>query len=481
MADARPLIVDLDRSLTRADVAMESLVRVARRSVALCAALLWWMLAGRAGLKTRLARLDPVDPARLPYRAEVIALIQSARADGRPVWLASAAHGRNVVRVARHLGLFDGIIASTRRANIKGSAKLAAIRAAFPDTPFDYVGDSTADRPIWRAAQRAYTVGAPVGGPNEERLGQPPRGTARALLKAIRPHQWAKNSLVFVPLLTAGLLGHGGAICATMLAFACLSAIASGVYLLNDLLDIDADRQHGKKQHRPLASGDLTIAVAVVAAVVAVLGGLGAAWWWLGLPAFAALITYFTLTVAYSFRIKSAMIADVITLACLYTIRLVVGAAALGVPISSWLLLFSTFFFLSLGYLKRYIELRGSAVDGDMLLSGRGYVPSDVEIVSMSGISAGMVSLLVIALFADAMQASGQYAAPQLLWLLMLPLLYWFNRVWMMARRGQVDGDPVAFAIRDRRSIIVGAAMTVLVLCAKFVPMGTVLVALHPQ
>ena len=223
---------------------------------------------------------------------------------------------------------------------------------------------------------------------------------------------------------------------------------------------------------RPLASGALPVPVAVLAAPVFILAGLGGAALLLGLPALIALCVYFALTVAYSFRIKAAMIADVIALACLYTIRLWVGAAAVGVAVSSWLLLFSIFFFLSLGYLKRYIELMASTRAEHELLSGRGYVRSDAEIVAISGIAAGMVSLLVIILFANAMREGGGYASPDLLWLLVIPLLYWLNRVWMMARRGEVDGDPVAFAIRDPRSIAVGAMMALIVAAAKYLDIG---------
>ena len=473
MADARPvpLIVDCDRTLTRADMAIEACVRFGKQHWTHWFILMWWMLTGRAAMKTQLARACPVDAGRLPVNASVTAIIDEARRDGRPVILASAGHRRNLSRVARTLGPFDAVIGSSRRGNAKGRAKLDAIRAIIGDAPFDYVGDSKADRILWRAARIAYTVGAGTGATDERRLEQP-TPVWRALIKAMRPHQWAKNALVFVPLLTAGLIGDGEAVLRAALAFVLLSLLASSVYLVNDTLDIEADRAHRTKYKRPIASGALPIPVALAAAALFVAVALGGALIGLGLPGTLALGGYFILTVAYSFYLKSTVIADVVALAMLYTVRLVIGAAAIGVPVSGWLLLFSMFFFLSLAYLKRYIELRQATGPDHRLLGGRGYAPSDVDIVAISGVSSGMVSLLVVALFAEAMAKDGSYASGGLLWLLVLPLLYWLNRVWMMARRGEVDGDPVAFAIRDRKSILLGVIILAIVAAAKFVPAG---------
>jgi len=470
IGDETALVVDLDRTLITGDVAMEACVTEAKRGFGALLVLLWTMIRGKARLKSLLARRAPVDPAALNYRPEVLELIAHARHQRRRVILASAAHWRNARRVAAHLGLFDEVIASGARHNAKGGAKLAAIRASLGNKPFDYVGDCGADRSIWREARVAYTVEAPTGMRHEERLA-PARSRLRALVKAARPHQWAKNALVFVPLASSGLLANGRAIGQSLLAFAAMSLIASSVYLLNDLLDIESDRQHTKKRHRPLASGALPIPLALVACVGFAVAGLALAWQ-LGLPSFSAMAIYFGLTLAYSMRLKAAMIADVLTLACLYTIRIIAGAAAISVPVSSWLLLFSVFFFLSLGYLKRYVELRSSAREPDELLSGRGYTRSDTEIVAISGLAAGMVSILVMVLFAEAMGKSGAYATPQLLWLLPLPLLYWLNRIWMMGRRGQVDSDPVAFAITDGKSIAVGAALGGILVAAKFAAIG---------
>lgn len=468
-ADARAvaLVVDLDHTLIRGDVAVEAMVRVLRHGLAATAALVRCLRRGPAATKTWLTRRLPPDAATLPYRDEVLALIAEARAEGRPVILATAAHWRTAARVAAAVGPFDAVLASGRRRNLKSAAKLAAIRAHLGGAPFDYVGDARADRPLWRAARRAYTVGVATGSAGEIRLA-PRSRTAAALLRAARPHQWAKNALVFVPLVTSGQLGQAAH---AAVAFACLSLIASSIYLVNDVLDVDADRAHPRKRRRPIAAGTLAIPTALAVAAAGTLSGLAGAASLLGPAALVAIACYLALTLAYSFRLKAAMIADVLTLACLYTVRIIAGAAAIGVAVSFWLLLFSIFLFLSLGYLKRYVELRGSTRGGDELLSGRGYAPADEGIVAMNGVAAGMVSVLVLALFAEAMSRADTYASPPLLWLLPLPLLYWLNRIWMMGRRGEVDSDPVAFALTDRKSLVIGAITAAILVAAKFSPL----------
>jgi 4-hydroxybenzoate polyprenyltransferase len=241
------------------------------------------------------------------------------------------------------------------------------------------------------------------------------------------------------------------------------------VYLVNDLLDIPADRAHKTKCKRPLAAGTLSVPVAIVAALILMVVPLLLAYATLGSLTALVILGYLMLTTAYSFRLKAVMTLDVITLACLYTTRIVAGAAAIHVLLSFWLFTFSVFFFLSLAYLKRYTELSTAAAAPGMLVKGRGYLPEDLRIVETSGVATGMLSILVLALFINSLGESHLYATPQLLWLLCLPLLYWINRVWMMARRGEVEGDPVAFAIKDKRSLILVAIMGLIMLAAQTV------------
>lgn len=461
----RPLYVDLDRTLVAGDVSLESFLRFARGGIVPMILLCLWLLRGRAFAKTMVARRVALDPATLPYRAEVLDLIRAARADGRRVVLASGSHRHHVNRIARHLGLFDAVAGTERRRNLTGRAKLAWIGGDACGA-FDYIGDSRADRPIWQAARIGLTVGHHPGGANMRRVPHAGQPRWRAALRAMRPHQWAKNVLIGVPLATAGLWSDPALISHGVLAFILFSLSASGVYLLNDLLDIDADRAHRTKHRRPIAAGALPIPAALgMAALLLTIPPL-LAWAALG-PRFAIVqVGYLVLTTAYSMRLKQVMTLDAIILACLYTLRIFAGAIAISVPVSSWLLTFSIFFFLSLAYLKRYTELAGAA-SPDRLLSGRGYVGADIEIVMVSGVAAGMVSILVLALFINGSAPEYAHGTPELLWGLCLILLYWQSRVWMMARRGQVSGDPIAFAITDRRSLVLGALAAAIVILAQ--------------
>lgn len=464
------LYVDLDGTLTPADVSIEAFVTFARAKPLNGLMLLFWLFKGRAFAKAMVARRLPLDPATLPYRAAVLQLIETERAAGRRVVLASASHRRNVGRVARHLGLFDGVIASSARRNLKGREKLRAIHEAESearrDAGFHYVGDCKADLPLWAKAARGYSVRHRPKDHAVEMLEAAPASGWSALLKAMRPHQWAKNALIFVPVLTAGLVTDPAALGRAGVAAILFSLLASGVYLLNDVVDIDADRAHATKRRRPLASGALSVPAALAASAVLMTLPIVATALLMGPGLALVLIVYLILTTAYSLRLKAVMTLDVITLACLYTIRIFAGSVAVGVTTSFWLFTFSVFLFLSLAYLKRYTELAFKS-GPDELVKGRGYLPSDLEMITIAGMASGMTSILVLALFINAAQADPAYRTPDMLWLLCLLLLYWINRVWMMARRGEVEGDPVAFAMRDRRSIVVGALMGAVVLVSQ--------------
>lgn len=469
-ANATPLIVDVDGTLVRADISLESMVRIARTGLWALFTLVMVLLRGRAAAKTFAARRDPVDPARLPYRTEVLELVREAVAAGRPVLLASASHWRNVRRIARYLGLSQTPIATGRRANLKGAAKLDAIRRRIgDDASFDYIGDSRADLCLWSAARVGWTTGLVPGGIPVHRLGPPRPRLMRALAGSMRPHQWAKNALVLVPLLLSGLFFDPAMTIKAIAALLCMSVIASAIYLINDVADIDADRAHASKWKRPLAHGDLSIPAALAFAVVLAGGGLAGGWFAGGGDLLAWLLAYVVMSMAYTFRIKAVMVADAILLSLLYTIRIAIGGAAIGVAISYWLLLFSVFLFLSLAFLKRYIEIRDSA-DTHRLIKARGYVGGDLDLVMASGVSSGMVAVLVLALFAHEPEALANYAHPDLLLFSCLPLMYWLIRTWMMARRGEVEGDPVAFAMRDRRTLALFAMIGLIFLFALMGP-----------
>jgi len=274
-----------------------------------------------------------------------------------------------------------------------------------------------------------------------------------------------KNLLVFVPLLTAHRLHDDVATRSALLAFAAFSLAASGAYLLNDLADLDHDRRHPDKRRRALASGDLPLWVgALLAPLLLMLAFL------LSVPLDgmfrAELACYVAATMAYSLWVKRLVLLDVFTLAGLYTVRILAGAAAIPVPVSHWLLVFSLFMFLSLALAKRYAELSALARRDGLSAPGRGYRTADRTLVGAMGVASGQLSVLVFALYVTSSDVRALYASPGLLWLACPMLLYWVARVWLMAYRDELHEDPLVFALRDRTSMAIAVAIGAVMLAA---------------
>jgi len=298
--------------------------------------------------------------------------------------------------------------------------------------------------------------------------GKPPM--ASALLQAMRPHQWVKNLLLFIPLMAAHRYGHSASVLQALLAFLVFGLTASSVYLLNDLVDVADDRHHSRKRHRPFAAGNLGLVQGwliwpALLLLAFTLSGMGLPW-----PFTAVLATYFVLTLAYSLRLKQVPVVDVLTLATLYTLRIIAGAAAVAVPLSFWLLSFSMFLFLSLAFIKRYSELRAARATGQSTaLRGRGYEPQDLELVSSLGGTAGYISVLVLALYIQDGHTASLYATPTFIWLACPLLLFWISRAWLITHRGHMPDDPIVFALKDRVSWIVAALFVVVFVLAKVI------------
>jgi 4-hydroxybenzoate polyprenyltransferase len=336
---------------------------------------------------------------------------------------------------------------------------------------FDYVGDARADLPVWAAARHAIVVGGPrlVRAAGQvarvERVFAPPP-RAPALWRALRLHQWAKNLLLFLPLLAAHQVGNGAQLLAAGLAFLAFGLTASAVYLLNDLLDLSADRRHPSKCRRPFAAGTLPLAWGLLLAPLLLLGAAAISGLWLPAPFGAVLVGYFLLTSAYSFALKRLPILDVMTLAALYTLRVIAGAAAVAIWPSFWLLAFSLFLFLSLALVKRYAELDGLQARGELTAAGRGWQVADLPLIGGLGAASGMAAVLVLALYIDSEPARRLYQLPEALWLLTPLLLYWVSRLWFKTHRGEMHDDPVVFALRDRVSLGIGGVAVAIVLLA---------------
>jgi 4-hydroxybenzoate polyprenyltransferase/phosphoserine phosphatase len=460
-----PLVVDLDGTLIFSDLLLESGLSYLKRHPSRFHMPLRWLLGGKAKLKGRLAETSELDVSVLPYNEAVLALIRREKQRGRRIVLATASHHSYAERIAAHLGLFDQVLGSDLHTNLCARHKRDALIAAFGRHGFDYAGNSADDLPVWQAARHAYLVNA--GGRLSQRAGRQgnvveelacQRQSLRTWLRAMRIHQWTKNLLIFVPLLASHQLTNPQLLLDGLLALLFFGLCASSIYILNDLLDLQDDRQHAYKRLRPFASGALPVRSGLLAFPLLLLLSLSGALvllpWTFGL----VLASYCVLTIAYSLWLKQLMAVDVLLLAMLYTSRIVAGTFAFAVSLTFWMLAFSMFIFLSLALLKRCAELRDARSKGkSQKTPGRGYYPDDLEIVSALGVSSGYLSVMVLALYIQEGTTAALYRHPQLIWLACPLLLFWITRIWMLTHRGLMHDDPVVFAMRDRTSLLVGA------------------------
>lgn len=454
---ATPLCVDLDGTLIKTDVLVELFVLLLKTRPVDLFRVPGWLLRGKAHLKKELAARVDLDVTCLPYREPLLEFLRSEHRAGRKLVLATAADERVAQKVAAHLDIFSTVVASDGVVNLSGSAKLDALERTCGEEGFTYVGDAPVDLAVWREAKGAILVGRGTRFArqltNVERTFDDEKRPGE-LLHAMRLHQWAKNTLVFVPLLLAHETLNLPLVGAALLAFFAFGLCASSVYVQNDLLDLEADRHHARKRFRPFASGALPIKFGLLLAPALLLFAVLAA---LPLPILflGVLGLYFALTLSYSFYFKRKAILDVLLLAILYTVRIVAGGVAVSVAVSPWLLAFSMFFFLNLAYVKRFSELRDLPKESS--LRARGYTSSDLEGLADLGVSSGYVAILVVALYINSPEVRLLYRAPEFLWLLCPLLVYWVSRVWLLARRGKMHDDPVVFALRDRVSYLIGA------------------------
>jgi 4-hydroxybenzoate polyprenyltransferase len=460
-----PFVVDLDGTLIRTDLLLESGFAFIRAQPLRLFAPIAWLVEGKAHLKTRLAECTPLEVKALPYDMELMELLAAEKAKGREIILATASHRRYAEQIAAHLQIIDRVIATESGINMAGTAKRDALVREFGDKGFDYAGNAMADLPVWAAARHAYVVNPDAGVEararaqgNVERVMSTEGSKLRAWRKALRLHQWAKNLLIFVPLLASHHVGQPAQLWHGLIAFFLFGLCASSVYLLNDLLDLSDDRHHSSKRMRPFASGQLSLLSGILAfPVLLALAFIGSR---LLLPPMftLALLVYYGLTLAYSLGLKRIMALDVIVLALLYTLRLIAGTFAFDVNLTFWMLAFSMFIFLSLALVKRFSELREARVGGvQKKARGRGYYPGDLEMVASLGASSGYLAVMVLALYIQDPATVVLYHHPRVIWMACPILLFWISRIWMLAHRGEMHEDPVVFAMEDRVSLLVGA------------------------
>lgn len=460
--------VDLDGTLITGDLLWESFVDLFKRRPLLGLRTLFALGRGRAAFKRAVADASEFDPAALPYRAELLTLLSDRRAAGDRLVLATASDQQLADRISEHLGIFHEAYGSNGTQNLSGQVKAERLVELFGRGGFEYIGNDWADIPIWVVSRRATAVSPPAAlavrlsalGVDVDVTGVA-RGRLRPIFRSLRSYQWVKNLLVFVPLLASHQWSNTKAWVASFLTFVAFNLSASAIYIVNDILDIRADRKHPRKRLRPIASGDMSIPTGVVAGAVLLSASF--------LIAMSAsfrltlvLSVYLLATVAYSASLKSRPVIDVFVLAALYVLRIVAGSAATGIDPSSWLLAFALFSFLSLAFVKRYTELL--AVKD--WIPGRGYGPVDSPWLQSVGTATGYMAVLVLALYVNSPEVNALYARPRLLWLLCPLLMYWFTRLWFRAGRSLVHDDPILETARDPFSYLLALAVVAIMLGA---------------
>ena len=482
--DLKPLCVDLDGTLIKTDCLFETLLGAIHKNPATIFKVPQWLAKGRPTLKAKLAELHIPDTHTLPWNQEVIDYITEEKSKGRKVLLVTASYIKVAQAIADHLGIFDEVLATDGKVNLKSHNKAKLLVERFGEKQFDYIGNESCDIPIWQAAgtalianstptlvQKTKSLDLPT-----ETIGDSHSNLPKALVKACRPHQWAKNTLLFVPLLTAHLYTTTQLLINTVLAFIAMGLCASTVYILNDLLDLESDRNHHSKRRRPIASGKLPIHISLFLPPLLLAISFSTAWFLIN-PTFTLLLgCYLIITSAYSLYLKQKILVDVFLLAGLYSMRIIIGASvactAGGVlfegyiELSNWLITFSTLFFLSLAMAKRYSELHNLAQTDRKKPSGRSYHVDDRPLISQLGITSGFLAVLVFALYIYSERSTELYHNPNALWLICPPLLYWVAYVWLVTTRGKMREDPVTFAIKDKISYLVGIIIVIAPLLA---------------
>ena len=468
------IAVDLDGTLTLTDTLHESLLLILKNKPLMLLMLPVWLLKGIAFFKVKVAENSDLNVTSLPYNEPLIDWLKNERAKGKKIVLCSAANERIVRAVAEYLQLFDDVMFSDAITNLKSVNKRKALEKKFGLKSYDYAGNSSADIEVWAGSRHAIVVNAGHNLSEQAKevstISQsfPPSSvTISDWRRALRLHQWLKNMLLFVPILAAHQYGNIQLLSKLILAFISFSLCASAVYIINDLLDLESDRHHPRKSSRPFAAASIPIVTGIILfsilALVSFILGLMVNSFFLTI-----LIGYFLLTTMYSFILKRIVIVDCLTLALLFTLRIIAGAAAVSLPLSFWLMAFSIFIFLSLALVKRYAELMMHLQAGNNQAHGRGYAVTDASLLQTLGVSAGYLSILVIALYLRSEDVMNLYMQPVAIWFAMPLLLFWVSWIWLKAHRGEMHDDPIVFAVKDKASLATaGLIVAVFVLATK--------------
>jgi 4-hydroxybenzoate polyprenyltransferase/phosphoserine phosphatase len=473
-ASQRALCVDLDGTLVKSDTLVDSLLLLVRTNPLAALRVPFWLKGGKAALKARVCSQVQLDAAHLPYNRGLLEFLILQHSQGRKLYLTTGADGSLARQIAAHLGIFEDVLASDGATNLTGHNKLQSLQQRFAGEGFDYIGNARPDLPLLSHSGEAMVANpdlalqgllkkhnVPVAHRFDDRA-----PFSKTFLKTIRLHQWAKNVLIFVPVLLAHAL-RLSLIADAVVAFFCFSLCASATYIVNDLLDIEADRHHPKKRNRPFAAGDLSPATGVAISFAFLIAAFaGAAL--LPVAFMGWLFTYLITTLCYSLYLKRVVLVDVILLSGLYTLRMLAGGAATHVAFSPWLAALSVFLFLSLAMVKRFSELQNIRARGNVLSNGRGYLLVDIEQLRSFGTASAYAAVVVFALYINGKDVVALYHHPTRMWLMTPLMILWLSRVWLLASRGELNEDPVIFAVTDRMSLLIGAAIAIIAVLAAF-------------
>jgi 4-hydroxybenzoate polyprenyltransferase len=474
-ASLAPLAVDLDRTLIRSDSLVEHFLQnlFHRPRKALRAILT--LRKGKAAFKRAVTLAVRLDSSHLLFNEELLEYLRVQHRQGRELHLVTAADQSVADLVAGKMAMFTSAVGSSPELNLKGAQKLEYLEGRFPQG-FSYAGDSAADLVIWRKARSAVLVGvrastrravAAMGCAIELDIAAE-RKRLRDWLSLIRVHQWSKNLSLFVPLILGHAFMNPAAVLSVLVGFIAMSLVASGTYIFNDISDLASDRLHPTKRARPIARGAIDAGPAFGVAVLAIAVGL-ALMATQSVAAAALLVAYFAISLSYSSALKRLAIVDIFVLAGLYTIRIFMGGYLAGATASHWLVMFSFFFFFSLSLAKRHVEIvtAGRSTNTDVTINGRGYRTSDAPLTLALGVSTSLASVLIFSLYiANDMYPRGLYHHPEWLWTNVILVMMWSSRIWLFSHRGELDDDPVSFALRDPPSILMGLAVAVVLVLA---------------
>ncbi len=467
-----PLVVDLDGTLINTDILHESALQLGYRNPLGLLQLPSKLKQGKASLKVFLASRTEIAVDTLPYNSGLLDWLRSEKASGRKLVLCTATNVKVGELIANHLGLFDEVIASDDIENVSGEAKARRLQERFGDKGFDYAGNSTVDLDVWKVANRGIVVNAPQHLEVKARevcdvtlVFPPKQASYKDYVMMLRSHQWLKNTLLFTSAFASHQILNVSYLLPLVLAFLAFSLCASAVYIMNDLFDLSSDRAHPRKKRRPFASGLIPVWKGVIFAPVLLLISfiLAAS---INAQFFYWLIAYLVLTTVYTLWLKRLALLDCLTLAILYTLRVIAGTAVVSMSISFWLIALSIFLFLSLAFVKRYAELSLLKTTGDKKISGRAYLVDDAPLIQLFGVVSSYTSVVVLVLYLDSPAVLKLYQFPEAIWGSVLAMLFWVNWVWLKAQRGEMHDDPLVFAVKDKVSLVAGLVFGVSALIA---------------